>query len=74
VERHFYPWTLFSVSYHYQDQTKHVGIAQSGHKYHRIKMKLVLTVIWLKNSVKHQSLITHSISYFGNLEVQKDFF
>jgi len=36
VEQHVYPQTVDSVSYHYKDQTKGVGLEQSGSHHHLI--------------------------------------
>ena len=38
MERHVYPWTVTSVSKHYQDTTKRVGLVQSGYHYHLIQL------------------------------------
>jgi hypothetical protein len=37
VERHFYPRTVISVSYHYKNPTKGVGLVQSGPRHHFIE-------------------------------------
>ena len=31
VVRHVYPWTVVSVSWHYKNPDKRVGLVQSGH-------------------------------------------
>jgi len=36
VGRNVYPQTVVSVSYHYENPTKLVGLVQSGHHYHLI--------------------------------------
>ena len=37
VGRHVYPWTVASMSLHYKNPTKHVGLIQSEHRHHLIK-------------------------------------
>ena len=37
VERHVYPRTVVSVSYHYKHPTKRVGLVQSGPYHHFIE-------------------------------------
>ena len=38
MERHVYPRTVVSVSYHYKNPTKRVDLAQSGPHHHLIKL------------------------------------
>ena len=51
---------LFSVSQHYRNPTKHVGLLLRRYHQHLIEMQLVLAMIELKNcsvDIKQQSLI-----------------
>ena len=36
-ERHVYPLTVVSSSYHYTNPTKHVGLVQSGHGHYLVE-------------------------------------
>ena len=47
--QHVYLQSVVSVSQHYKNPTKHVGLVQSGHHSHHSKLQLVLTLIQLKN-------------------------
>jgi hypothetical protein len=40
MEQYVYPRTVVSVSWHYKNPTKSVGLEQSGYQYHLIEYKL----------------------------------
>jgi len=39
-EQNVYQWTVVSVSNHYQNPAKNVGVVQSGHHFHLVKKKV----------------------------------
>jgi hypothetical protein len=45
VGEHDYSWTVLSLSWHYTNPTKGVGVVQNGPHYHIIDNQLVLAMI-----------------------------
>jgi len=45
VEQHVYPLTVVSVSYHYKDPIKRVGLVQSRHHHHHYFIECIVLVM-----------------------------